>query len=160
MADAIEIHPGGPIPSGDSIYRALNPRHLENGLPGDNHFVMSQNHEVGDGVSTGVASLVSLSQIRSIDAVVLVCGDEFGVAELSIKEVLAPAAPLGICVLQQDATDWGAFSGAHAVITGYQALSGRDGRRKIHEFQRHLVKLARKKYYPQGSKTAISVDIA
>jgi hypothetical protein len=159
MAASIEIRSGGPIPPEESIFRALNPKHLENGLPGDNHFVMKQNHEIGDGVSTGVVSLVSLSELRSIEALVQLCGERFGVAELSISEALAPVAPLGICVLQQDDLAWGAFSGAHAVITGYQSLKGNDGRRKIREYQRHLVKLARKRYYPQGSDSAVSIDV-
>ena len=158
MATQTVIAKGGPVPPDDRIYRALNPKHLEAGLPGDGHFVMSQKHPEGDGVSTGIASLISISELRSLDVVASVCCDAFGVAELLVSEVIAPVAALGILVVQQDAPDWGRFAGAHAVITGYQTLRGNDGRRKIHDFQRHLVKLARKRYYPEGSDTATSAE--
>jgi hypothetical protein len=152
------IEKGGPVPNDDKIYRALNPKHLESGLPGSNHFVMKQNHAPGDGVSTAIASLVSVAELRSIEAIKQFCGETFGVAVLSVSEVIAPASALGISVVQLDAAEWGAFAGAHAVITGYQALAGRDGKRKIQEFQRHLVNLARKRFYPQGSDAPISAD--
>jgi hypothetical protein len=152
------ITKGGPIPSDERIYRALNPSHVvEGGLPSDNHFVMKQNAAPGDGVSTGIASLVTISELRSIEAIRRFCGEEFGVAELVVSDVLAPVAAFGIAVLQKDAPDWGKFSGAHAVITGYQALAGNEGKRKRREFQRHLVKLARRRYYAAGSDTAVSV---
>lgn len=157
MAISTMIEKGGPVPQEDRLYRALNPKHHD-GLPGDNHFVMSRKNPPGDGISTGIASLISLAEMRSIEAIKEVCSDTFGVAELVVSEILAPVAALGICVVQNDAPDWGAFSGSHAVITGYQILAGNDGKRKIHEFQRHLVKLAQRRYYPAGSDTPVSVD--
>ncbi len=156
MATPSVIAKGGPVPQEECIYRALNPKHFEGTLPGDNHFVMKQNHPPGEGVSTGIASLISVSELRSIEVIKQAYGDDFAVAEFVVSDVLAPVITLGISVVQQDAAEWGAFFGAHAVITGYQALTGRDGKRRIHDFQRHLVKLARRRYYAAGSNTATS----
>jgi len=158
MATPTVIAKGGPVPQEERIYRALNPKHFEGTLPGDNHFVMKQNHLPGDGVSTGIASLISVTELRSIEVIKQFCGDAFAVAELIVSDVLTPVIRLGISVMQQDDAEWGAFSGAHAVITGYQTLAGREGKRKIHDFQRHLVKLARRRYYPAGSDTATSAE--
>lgn len=157
MAISTVIEKGGPVPREDHLYRALNPKHHD-GLPGDNHFVMSRKHALGDGISTGITSQISVSELRSIDAIKRVYGDSFGVAELAVSEVLAPVAALGISVVQEDATEWGVFSRAHAVITGYQTFAGSEGKRKIHEFQRHLVRLAQRRYYAAGSDTPVSVD--
>ncbi len=154
MATPTVISRGGPVPPDESIYRALNPKHGT--LPDDNHFVMLRGHPPGDGVSTGIASLISVSELRSLAVIKQKCGGACAVAELPVSEVLAPVAMLGISVIQQDAPDWGAFSGAHAVITGYQALTDKEGKQRIQEFQRHLVKLARKRYDPAGSDTATS----
>ena len=96
--------------------------------------------------------------IRDSSRAVPLCGDAFAVAELVVSDVLAPVITLGISVIQQDDDEWGDFSGAHAVITGYQVLTGREGKRRIHDFQRHLVKLAKKRYYPAGSDTATSAE--
>jgi hypothetical protein len=159
MAASVSVERGGSVPPENKIYRAMNPNHLQSGLPSDNHFVMRQNHAPDDGVSTGISSLIQLAELRSIPAIVKICGESCGAAELLVSEVLAPVALLGISVLQQDSSDWGSFAGAHAVITGYQGLKGNDGRRKIRDFQRHLVKLARKAYFPQGSNTAFSMDV-
>jgi hypothetical protein len=158
MATPTVIAKGSPVPAEESIYRALNPKHFEGSLPGDNHFVMKQNHPPGDGVSTGIASLITVSELRSVEAIRQFCGDSFAVAELVVLDVLAPVIALGISVIQQDDAEWGAFGGAHAVITGYQVLAGREGKRKIHDFQRHLVKLARRRYYPAGSDTPASSE--
>jgi hypothetical protein len=146
------ITPGGPLAEKSSIYRALNPKHYEDGLPGDNHFVMNPQ---GDGVSTGITDLISLSELRSIGAIQQIYGAACGVAELIVGEVLAPVATLGISVIQQDAPDWGRFAAAHAVITGYQILHGREGKRRIRDFQRHLVTLARRRFYPAESDTPL-----
>ena len=156
MATPTVIAKGGAVPPEESIYRALNPKHGT--LPGDNHFVMLRNHPPGDGVSTGVASLISVSDLRSIEVIKRAYGDAFAVAELVVSDVLAPVIALGISVIQQDAAEWGAFSGAHAVITGYHVLTGNLGKQRIHEFRRHLVKLARKRYYAVGSDTSSSVE--
>jgi hypothetical protein len=156
MATSAVITKGGPVPQEECVYRALNPKHGV--LPSDNHFVMKQNHLPGDGVSTGISSLISISDLRSIEAIKQFCGDAFAVAELVVSDVLAPVITLGISVIQQDDDEWGDFSGAHAVITGYQVLTGREGKRRIHDFQRHLVKLAKKRYYPAGSDTATSAE--
>jgi hypothetical protein len=156
MANSKIIPKNGSVPQEESIYRALNPKH--GALPSDNHFVMPQSHPAGDGVSTGIASLIAVSELRSIEAIKQFCGDNFAVAELIVADVLAPVITLGISVVQQDAAEWGAFSGAHAVITGYQVLRGNEGKRKIHDFQRHLVKLARRRYYAAGSDTATSAE--
>jgi hypothetical protein len=158
MVTSILIAEGGPVPDHDRIYRALNPKH-ENGLPSDNHFVMSRKQDPpGDGISTGIASRISLSELRSIESIQYRYGKCFCIAELIVGEVLSPVAILGVSVLQKDAPDWGGFSYAHAVITGYQSLEGTEGKRRIHEFRRHLVNLARKRYYAPGSETAVSVD--
>jgi hypothetical protein len=138
------------------LYRALNPKHFEDGLPGDNHFVMSRKHAPGDGVSTGIADLISISQLRSLE-VIQTYGPACGIAVLNVGEVLAPVAMLGISAVQQDAPDWGEFAGAHAVITGYQVLSGNVGKRTISDFQRHLVRLARKRFYPANSTSLTTV---
>ena len=158
MATPTVIATGGPVPQEESVYRALNPKHFEGALPGDNHFVMKQNHPPGEGVSTGIGSLISVAELRSIEAIRLAYGEAFAVAELLVSDVLAPVIALGISVVQQDAVEWGAFSKAHAVITGYQALAGREGKRRIHDFQRHLVRLARRRYYEAGSSTATSAE--
>jgi hypothetical protein len=158
MATSTVIAKGGPVPAEESIYRALNPKHFEGSLPGDNHFVMKQNHPPGDGVSTGIASLISVSELRSIEVIKQLYGDAFAVAELVVSEVLAPVITLGISVIQQDAAEWCEFSGAHAVITGYQVLTGNAGKKRIHDFQRHLVKLARRRYYPAGSDAPTSSE--
>jgi hypothetical protein len=150
------IAKGGPIPPELNIYRALNPAHLQDGLPGDNHFVMKQKHEVGDGVSFGIAPLISISAMRSIDALRRRCGDEFGIAEINVAEALQPVVQDGIRVIQQDDEEWGVHREAHAILTGYQSFQGNAGRRRISELQRHLVKLARKRFYPQGSEAAIA----
>jgi hypothetical protein len=157
VATSAMIEEGAPVPQEDRLYRALNPRHHD-GLPGDNHFVMSRKNPLGDGISTGIASLISVSELRSIDAIKNLYGGSFGVAELVVSDVLAPVAAIGISVIQRDAADWGTFSGAHAVITGYQILVGNEGKRRRQEFQRHLVKLARRRYYPAGSDAAVSAE--
>jgi hypothetical protein len=157
MAVPMMIERDGLVPREERLYRALNPRHHE-GLPGDNHFVMSQSHPPGDGVSMGIASLISISELRSIEIIKKSYGDAFGVAELVVSEILAPVIAIGITVVQQDASEWGAFSGAHAVITGYQGLAGKEGKRRIQDFRRHLVKLARKRYYAAGSDTATASE--
>jgi hypothetical protein len=151
------IEEGAPVPQEDHLYRALNPKHHD-GLPGDNHFVMSRKNPPGDGISTGIASLISVSALRSIDALKNIYGASFGVAELVVSDVLAPVAALGISVVQKEEAGWGVFSGAHAVITGYQTLAGNAGKRRIQEFQRHLVKLAQRRYYAAGSDTATSSE--
>jgi hypothetical protein len=158
MAASTVISKDGPVPARESVYRALNPKHFEGALPGDNHFVMPRSHAPGDGVSTGIASLISVSELRSIDVLKRAYGDAFAVAELVVSDVLAPVITLGISVIQQDSPEWGVFSGAHAVITGYQTLAGNEGKRKIRDFQRHLVKLARRRYYAAGSDTATSSE--
>ena len=158
MATPTVITKGGLVPQDESVYRALNPKHFEGDLPGDSHFVMPQNRPPGDGVSTGIASLITIAELRSIEAISRNYGDAFAVAELVVGEVLAPVITLGISVIQQDDAAWGAFSSAHAVITGYQVLTGREGKRKIRDFQRHLVSLARRRYYAAGSDTATSAD--
>lgn len=156
MATSVVILKGSPVPHEKKIYRALNPKHLEDGLPGENHFVMRQNCPPDDGVSTGLASLITIQELRSTEVLAQLCGEGFGVAELSVSEVIAPVATLGITVLQQDDPMWGAHAGAHAIITGYQFLKGRPGKQKIQDFQRHLVRLAKKRYYPSGSDLAVS----
>ena len=148
----------GSVPQDETIYRALNPHHFVDGVPSDNHFVMPQNHPPGDGISTGIASLISIPELRSIEVINKKYGLDFGVAELVVSDVLHPVASLGICVLQQDAVEWGSYAGAHAVITGYQALMGREGKRRIRDFQRHLVKLARRRFYPAGTEQAVTID--
>jgi hypothetical protein len=159
MATSLTPEPGGPISGDEDVYRALNPKHLENGLPGDNHFAMSKSHALGDGISVGIASHISILELRSIEVLKARCGPEFGVAVLRVAEALNPVAALGIGVVQKDAIDWGIFNSAHAVITGYQLVSGDDRRRRLQDFQRHLVKLARKHFYPAGSNNrATSAD--
>jgi len=158
MATTEMIEANSQVSNESSIYRALNPNHLDGGLPGDNHFVMKQNHPVDDGVSMGITALITLPQLRSIEILKQSYGDGFGVAELSVAEALAPVAGTGIRIIQQDATEWGEFARAHAILTGYQMLIGREGKRKIREFQRHIVKLARKRFYPPGSDSASSVQ--
>ena len=157
MASPIVV-PGGEVPSESNVYRALNPKHLENGLPGDMHFVMKATHARDDGVSTGVDSAISLHQFQRLDAVSQMYGFPYGVAKLNVGELIAPVSTLGIRVLQQDAPEWGEWAGAHAIITGYPTLIGNQGKRQIRDFQRHLVKLARKIYYPAGSDIPPSTD--
>lgn len=154
------IAPDRALPEGANIYRALNPKHLENGSPGDNHFVMRSSHPVGDGVSAGITALISISQLRSLETLRQLCGEGFGVAELNVAEILAPVASSGISVVQQDDASWGAFAMAHAVITGYQTLQGNAGKKRIRQFQRHLVKLARKRFFPPGSDIPITQNDA
>jgi hypothetical protein len=118
---------------------------------------MNRQHPPGDGVSTGIADLISLSDMRSIDVIQKNYGAACGVAELNVGEVLVPVAALGISVIQQDAPEWGdRFAEAHAVITGYQVLGGNEGKRRIRDFQRHLVELARRRFYPPGSDTRLA----
>ena len=120
-------------------------------MPGDMHFVMKATHATDDGVSTGIDAAISLQEFQRLDAVRQVYGFPYGVAKLNVGELIAPVSNLGIRVLQQDAPEWGKWAGAHAIITGYQTLIGNPGKRQIRDFQRHLVKLARKLYYPAGS---------
>ena len=157
MASPIVV-PGSEVPSESNVYRALNPKHLENGLPGDNHFVMKATHAKDDGVSTGVDSLISLQQFQRLDVVCQVYGFPYGVAKLNVGELIEPVSILGIRVVQQDAPEWGDWARAHAIITGYQTLTGNQGKRQIRDFQRHLVKLARKIYYPAGSDVPAPTD--
>lgn len=152
------IAKGGAVPPEVNVFRALNPHHMEDGLPGDNHFVMKQKHEPGDGVSLGIAGLITVPQMRSIACLRESYGPEFGIAELNVREALQPATDSGISILQKDDPEWAEFQGAHAVLTGYQALPGNAGRRRISELQRHLVKLARKRFYPPGAQTALSAE--
>jgi hypothetical protein len=131
---------------------------MQDGLPGDNHFVMPPKHPPGEGLSTGIASMISISELRSIESIQQICGNNFGIAELNVAEVLSPVFHLGISVVQQDDPVWGSYAKAHAVVTGYQALHGNQGRRHIRDFQRHLVNLARKRYYPAGSGVPIVTE--
>lgn len=148
----------GPVPGSDRIYRVLNPKHFVDGKPGDNHFSMSRNHPPGEGISTGIASRISISGMRSLE-VFQSYGGAFAIANLSVSDVLMPVAAFGISVVQRDASDWGLYAEAHAVITGYQSLRGvMEGKRKLKDFQRHLVKLACKCYYPAGADAPISVE--
>jgi len=147
---------GGPVPPDLNVYRALNPAHMQNGLPNDEHFVMRQKHLIGDGVSLGIAALLSISEMRSIEPLRNLCGDQFGIAEINVGEAVQPVAESGISVIQQDDETWGFHRGAHAILTGYQSLQGNAGKKRISELQRHLVKLARKRFYPAGSDTPVS----
>jgi hypothetical protein len=68
-----------------------------------------------------------------------------------------PVQDTAIRVLQENAEDWGIFSHAHALITGQQGLpSGAAGKKMLKDFQRHLVNLASKQYFPAGSVVAQS----
>ena len=156
MATSIVV-PGGVVPDQIDIFRALNPKHLEDGLPGDKHFVMKATHAVDDGISTAISALISLQQLRQVEVIRQFYGPDFGVAQLNVGEAIAPVTTLGIRVLQQDAPEWGQWAAAHAILTGYQVFVGQQGRRQIRDFQRHLVKLARRRYYPPGSDVARSV---
>ena len=158
MATPIVSESGRQASEDESLFRALNPKHMEDGLPSERNFPMSRKQDPpGDGVSVGVSSRVSLSELRSIPALRERCGNQFAVAELPASHALEPVRALGISVTLKHATEWGAFGHAHAVITGYRTWKDIDGKRWLHEFQRHLTKLARKRFYPQAADTPIEV---
>jgi len=150
VADAI-VKPGGKIPHHRNVLRALNPRHFVNGLPGDQHFVMSRDHDQDDGVSVGVEGLISVQQLRQLSPISSRYGDCCAVAVLNTGDIVDPVIRPEIMVVQQDDAEWGDFSSAHAIITGYQAFPhGAEGRKKIKDFQRHLVRLASNRFIPAG----------
>jgi hypothetical protein len=151
VADPI-VSPGCEIPGSLNILRALNPKHLEDGFPGSNHFVMKLDHERDDGVSTGIENLISIAQLRDLRAIRSIYGDKCGVAVLNVSEVLEPVRDTEVTVIQQNAVEWEEHAQAHAIITGYQSFPpGNAGRRKLREFTRHLVKLARRRFVAPGS---------
>lgn len=135
-----------PIASHLNLFRALNPSHLVGGLPTEQHFIMKKNRP-NDGVSTGLESLITLQQLRGLEALIHY-GKRFAVAVLNVGEVLQPVRETGIRVISRDAPEWGAHSQAHAEITGYASLSNK----QVADFGRHLAKLARRQYYPVGSE--------
>jgi hypothetical protein len=146
------ITPGGSVPNECGLFRALNPKHYEDGLPGDNHFVMTQNDPVDDGVSTGIRELIKLKRFRRLEHLVSRYGEGFGVAVLNVADILRPVQNTWIRVQQKDAPLWGDFAKAHAIITGYQIVAGMPGRKIMLELQRHLVQLARNNFYPPQPK--------
>jgi len=151
VANAIVV-PGGEVPGDLNLLRALNPNLYEDGLPGNDHFVMKLDHELDDGISTGIEALINVSQMRELKVINGLYGNNFGVAVLNVSEILEPVKEEEIKVIQQDAAEWEDFSHAHAIITGYQNFpSGKAGRRKIREFTHHLVKLARRRFFAPGS---------
>jgi len=142
------IPPGGRVPDDCALFRALNPKHYEDGLPGDNHFVMEQSHPQDDGVSMAITELITLEQFRGLSSLTSRYGEAFGVAELNVGEILEPVQSTWISVRQKDDPLWGDCVSAHAIVTGYQMLTGASGKKRILEFQRHLVQLARKNFHP------------
>ena len=158
MANAIVV-PDAEVTVDLNLLRALNPKHYEDGLPGPNHFVMKLDAGAEDGVSTGIEALIKVDQMRGLQVIEGLCGKNCGVALLNVAEILEPVKGTEIKVIQQDAREWELFSHAHAIITGYQCFpSGSAGRKKIQEFRRHLVKLARRRYFPPGSTTEVRGD--
>jgi len=155
VADEI-VQIRGRIPGHLNVLRALNPKHLDRGLPSDEHFVMSPKHSPDDGVSVGIQGLISLEQIRDLGVISSRYGPACAVAVLNVGEMLSAVAGTQVRVEQQDAAEWESFAKAHAIITGYQSFPpGNEGRRRIRDFQRHLVKLARLRYFPQGGSALL-----
>jgi len=106
----------------------------------------------GDGISTGIELLITIEQLRNLQCIKKRCGKSCGVAVMNVDEVLKPVQDTAIKVLQENDEVWECFSHAHAIITGHQALpSGAVGKQRLKDFQRHLVNLARKRYFPAGS---------
>ena len=152
MAASIGLQPDG------TILRALNPRHMEQGLPGYENFPMSRRQDPpGDGLSVGFGGLLSIYDMRSISMLRDRLGVDFAIAELPIVQSLLPVAAHAIALVPSPDPNWGAFAAAHGVITGYQTWRDRDGKKRLEEFRRHLVKLARSKFYPAGSSSPVSV---
>lgn len=151
MADAIVV-PGGEVPGDLNLLRAINPKHLDGkGQLCDNSFFLSRS-KPKDGVSTGIEPLITVQQLRNLQCIRKRCGEACGVAVMNVGEVLNPVQDTPIRVLQEDDEEWGCFSHAHALITGHQGLpKGDEGKKKLKDFQRHLVNLARKRYFPAGS---------
>lgn len=155
------IAPGGEVPPDVGLYRALNPVHYENGLPGDNHFVIRRNcYLTDDGLSTGMDCRISLEQLRQISCLQEVCGPEFGVAHLEITAILEKVAEhkIPVVVRQQDDETWQEHRSAHAIVTLKQALVGNDQKKKFNDFQRYLVRLARQRFYPPSSAAPIGAE--
>lgn len=153
MADAI-VKPGGNIPCHLKVLRALNPKHFVKGLPGDEHFVMSRAHDQDNGISVGVEGLISIQQLRQLSGISSRYGPCCAIAVLNTGDIVDPASRPEIKVIQQDDAEWEDFSSAHAIITGYQAFPrGAEGRKRLKDFQRHLVKLACNSFVPAGEIT-------
>ena len=154
MANAIVV-PGGEVPGDLNLLRAINPNHLDGeGQVCDNSFFMSRS-KPGDGVSVGIELLITIEQLRNLQCIRERCQEACGVAVLNVDEVLKPVQDTAIKVLQEDDEEWGCFAHAHALITGHQALpKGEVGKKKLKDFQRHLVNLARRRYFPAGSAVA------
>lgn len=150
MADAI-VEPGGVVPDSLNILRALNPAHLQEGLPGSQHFILNK-----DGISAGIEASITADQLRSLRVLVNSYGEGFAVAVLNVREVKSPPKAIPIEVIQEAAKEWEDFSHAHAVIksTIHDSLS----RKEREEFQRYLKKLARQRYYAQGSEEIRSAE--
>lgn len=125
------IPPGGRVPDDCALFRALNPKHYEDGLPGDNHFIMRQSDPPDDGVSMAIAELITLEQFRGLSSLTSLYGEAFGVAVLNVGEILEPVQSTWINVRQKDDPLWADFASAHAIVTGYQMLTGRPGRKRI-----------------------------
>jgi hypothetical protein len=141
---------GDVVGQDQTLFRALNPKHYEEGMPGENHFVLRRNDPPNDGLSTAVTSLISLDDFRTLPVLVEYLGAGFGVAELTVEEIAAKVREHGlpIRVIHSPEESWGVHRDAHAVITGHQELTGNAGRKKILDFQRFLMGLARKNFHP------------
>lgn len=151
VANAIVV-PGGEVPGDLNLLRALNPNHYEDGLPGNDHFVMKLDHEPDNGISTGIEALINVSQMRELKVIKGLYGNNFGVAVLNVSEIFELVKEEEIKVIQQNDILWEDFSNAHAIITGYQKFPpGKAGRKKIREITHHLVKLARRRFFAPGS---------
>lgn len=151
MATAI-VMPGGEVPGDLNLLRAINPKHLDDkGQLCTNSFFLSRS-KPKDGISTGIESLITIEQLRNLKCIKKRCEEVCGVAVMNVDEILKPVQDTAIRVLQEDDEEWGFFAHAHALITGHQALpSGEVGKQRLQDFQRHLVNLARKRYFPAGS---------
>lgn len=126
------------IPDNEDVYRGLNPKFVEEGVPTMDCFIMSASDPIDDGISFG--------RVRDISAenlLVALNKPSWGVAQLNVAEALAGVKATGLVIdfRQKDAADWGEHRTAHVMLTGYQSMK----KQERNDLRRHLAKLAAKK---------------
>ncbi|HET8923619.1 MAG TPA: hypothetical protein VFN26_11565 [Candidatus Acidoferrum sp.] len=97
----------------DSLYRGINPQFYENGQVTSGVFCLKKKDTLEDAPSVGIEKLVPLQKFHSF------MGAGWGVGQFSVSVPLG----LGLTVHLLPEPSWKEYADAHAVITGYQALS-------------------------------------
>lgn len=133
---------------GENVFRGLNPKLCEAGLPTEACFILKTRDRVNDGPSHGICSApledaprAPLGARQGVTLEVfssLLPKQEYGVSRINVSAALAPVRDRGVAFIQRDDETWAEHARAHAMISGYQAF----GNQELKDCRRYLVKLA------------------